>query len=88
MQNAMHIAIKKFNLALSIALEKKLNKLSLNPSVCEQQPFTTALMTLLSSTRLMDLEEELNKPQYNSKRPLDLKKKKEKRKTQDDMKKT
>lgn len=63
--------VKSLHLAFSSALEKKLNRVLLNPcletegllnpSVCMQQPCTTVWMTLLIKTRLMDLDEELNK---------------------------
>lgn len=38
-----------------------------------QQPCTTVWITLLTKTRLMDLDEVLNKSQYKSKRPEDHK---------------
>lgn len=39
-----------------------------NPSVCPQQPRTSVWMTLLTRTRFTDLDGEMNKRQYNSKR--------------------
>lgn len=53
--------IQDGHLALSSALEKKLNRVPWNPSVCTQQPCTSVWMTLHTKTRLMDLDEELNK---------------------------
>lgn len=49
------------HLAFSSALEKKLNRELRDPSVCMQQPCTSVWTTLLTKTRLMDLEEELNR---------------------------
>lgn len=57
------------HLALSSALEKKLNRV-LFASVFMQQPSTAVWMTLLTRTRLMELEDELKKPQYKSKRSI------------------
>lgn len=39
-----------------------------NPSVCTQQPCTSVRMTLLTRTRFTDLDGDMNKRQYNSKR--------------------
>lgn len=64
---------KSLHLAFCSALEKKLNRVPWNPSVCMQQPCTSVWMTLLTKTRLMDLDEELNKEQYKSKRSKDHK---------------
>lgn len=44
-----------------------------NPSVCMQQPCTSVWMTLLAKTPLTDLDGEMNKRQYNSKRSGDHK---------------
>lgn len=44
-----------------------------NPSVCMQQPCTSVWMTLLTKTLLTDLDGEMNKRQYNSKRSADHK---------------
>lgn len=64
---------KTLHLAFSSALEKKLNRSLSNPSVCMQQPCTTVWITLLTNTRLMDLDEALKKSQYKFKRSKDHK---------------
>lgn len=66
--------IQDGHLALSSALEKKLNRVPWNPSVCMQQPCTSVWMTLHTKTRLMDLHEELNKRQYSCKRSVQAQK--------------
>ena len=58
-------------LTLSSALEKNLKRVLWRPSVCMQQPCTTVLITRLTRTRLMALEEELNSPQNSSRRSRD-----------------
>lgn len=63
---------------VSRTLEKNLNSVLWNPSVCMQQPCTSVWMTLLTKTRLTDLDGEMNKLQYNSKRSMDHKNKKAK----------
>lgn len=57
-------------LALSSALEKKPNRVLWCPSACMQQPCTSVRTTLLTRTRLIDLEEELNRRQYTSRRSV------------------
>lgn len=57
----------------SRTLGKNRNSVSWNPSVCTQQPRTSVWMTLLTNTQLTDLDGEMNRRQYNSKRPGDHK---------------
>lgn len=57
----------------SRTLGKNRKSVSWNPSVCMQQPCTSVWMTLLTKTRLTDLDGEMNKRQYNSKRSGDHK---------------